>query len=93
MMDALNRAREYLETCDEQYGTDRGNWRLADLCLAALVAEIEAAPEGEAVSSTEGYPAALNGYAHDDDLAINGLIGKRVRLLALDSGGAGEVGA
>ena len=82
---ALTRAREFLAGKPRR-STD---W-MADDILSALVAEIEGSPVGEAVSSAEGYPASLNGYAHDDDLAINALIGKRVRLLALDSGGAGE---
>ena len=82
MMDALTRAREYLDTCDEQYGADRGNWRPADLCLAALVAEIEGSP----VVDVFKYRGSITIEPDDESL-----VGKRVRLLALDSGGAGEV--
>lgn len=79
-MSALGDAKVYLSGIQ----TDGYRYDHPITILARLVAEIEAAPAGEAVPSTEGYPAALNGYTHDDDLAINAFIGKRVWLVGVE---------
>ena len=87
-MDALTRTKEYLAN-QAADGTQRTmHAGHPDVLLAALVAEIEAAPTGigsrdrleENASSIimhVAIPAAANQFQ-----------GKRVRLLALDSGGA-----
>ena len=93
MMDALTRAKEYLAN-QAADGTQRTmHAGHPDVLLAALVAEIEAAPVVEF--------AYVDEYSTDGPFFIvtpSGIgpecchVGKRVRLLALDSGGAGEVG-
>lgn len=54
--------------------------------IMRLGAMIDAAPVADAVSSADGYPAALNGYSHDADLAIAAMIGQRVALLRVGEG-------
>lgn len=82
MMDALTRAKEYLAN-QAADGTQRTmHAGHPDVLLAALVAEIDAAP----VVDVFKYRGSITIELDDESL-----VGKRVRLLALDSGGAGEV--
>ena len=81
---ALTRAREYLRGID----TDGYRYDHPITILAALVAEIEGAPEAGLCI----FNNAIRFREATNTTAIIAMVGKRVRLLALDSGGAGEVG-
>ena len=81
-MTALSSAKTYLATLK-----DDGRTRYAghpDVLLGELVAEIDAAPVAGVYEMHDGRIVAD---------ATGLLNGQTVRLLALDSGGAGEVGS
>ena len=88
MMDALNRAKE----CLAQRAAD-GTQRTMhaghpDVLLAALVAEIEAAPVGTVArmgDDEDGNPRLVIGMTRIEIRDMPNVMFKRVRLLALDS--------
>lgn len=73
MSEVLNNARAELELCRMAFGKDTNGWTRASRALAALVAEIEAAPVVD-VFKFRGCVV----IEPDDE----SLVGKRVRLLA-----------
>lgn len=92
MMDALNRAREYLRGID----TDGYRYDHPITILAALVAEIDALP----VVPVSEQVAAFGKPIHEIDWSDVGFRTTYVKMIpcnqdgsvtALDSGGAGEV--
>lgn len=82
-MTALTQAKQYLAKRAAD-GTQRTmHPEHPDVLLAELVAEIEGSP----IVDVFKYRGSITIEPDDESL-----VGKRVRLLALDSGGAGEVG-
>lgn len=82
-MSALGDAKVYLSGIQ----TDGYRYDHPITILARLVAEIEAAPEAGLCI----FNNAIRLREATGTTAIIAMVGKRVRLLALDSGGAGEV--
>ncbi|KAF1707281.1 hypothetical protein [Pseudoxanthomonas sacheonensis] len=94
-MTALSNAKAYLSTLK-----DDGRTRYPghpDVLLAELVAEIEAAPAGivdRMGDDEDGNPRiVIAGMTYIEIRDMPNILFRKVRLLALDSGGAGEVGS
>ena len=93
-MDALTRTKEYLanQAADGTQRTMHADH--PEVILAALVAEIEGAPVGTVDrmgDDEDGNPRLVIGMTRIEIRDMPNVMFKRVRLLALDSGDAGEV--
>lgn len=90
MMDALSAARSEVELSRKVFGEDRNGWTRASRALAALVAEIDAAPVGLVVAACASDSVGVLETTIESGQSFKN--GTSVRLLSLASGGAGEVG-
>lgn len=82
-LSALDRARKEVELCQKVFGEDRNGWTRASRALAALVAELDAAP----VVHVNGVVRYADGSVSVrttpklTDASLRPLLGKRVRLV------------